>query len=439
MLAKNIREKFLQHYPEEDLKKWFDPLVLSYPSSPGESVPSSPPELTVLFPHKLFADWWGSNYRDKFEQAVSSCLGRQPDISYNFPGVSKLKPSLAQLPADLAEPAEESSGEAEHSFENFIFNRKNQFPHAAAQNFASGKTKGIFILFGPSGCGKTHLLQAIYNETKKNVPENFILINKLTELEIFFVNSFKNSQSPLSYLRNFTHILIDDLDMAESRPLLQEQLITLLESAQDGQVKIAMTMRQRPWAMTLMNDKLRSLLESSLMIELKKPDLDVRRQYVDYSANNLNLQIKKDDALALARMYSGFRQIYGALLKVSSFRVLSQQAAEAKLADILQTSVSDDQKRLTPDHIINSVAEYFKLTQAEITGKKRRQDIVQARHVAMYLCRELLGAQFGHIGACFSDRDHSSVLYSVNKISKMIKSNKDMHTLVTEVKNIIMK
>lgn len=445
MFTENIREKFLQYYPDEDLKKWFDPLVLNYTQpGQGETPPAAP--LSVRFPHRFFADWWSANHKDKFERALRTCLGRQPEInySYSFSGTARLrhpalvKPSEDSAPPDFT-PAETPEAEARQSFDNFIYNRKNQFPFAAAKKFAEGGSHKLFILFGPSGSGKSHLLQAIYKEAKKNVPEKFILLSKISELETFFTKAFKNGQSILSYLRNFKYILIDDLDMAESSPTLQEQLGLLIECVEENRLNMAFTLRHKPGALSLVNEKLRSLLEAGLVIELKRPDLDVRRQYVDYTAAKLNLKLKKDDALALARMYGGFRQIHGALLKVSSFQVLSTQAAEAKLADVLQTSFSEGRKRLTPDQIIGSVAEYFKIAPADITGKKRRQNIVLARHLSMYLCRDLLGAQFGHIGACFSDREHSSVLYSVNKINRLIKNDQDTHNLVTEMKNIIMK
>lgn len=443
VFTKDIREKFLQYHPDEDLKKWFDPLVLSYAQSGEIHLGQTLPGLTVKFPHKLFADWWGSRHRDKFEHTLFNCLERRPNITYSCPGAIKLRTAPPKADAIIPAILEDEEEAPEQTFENFIFNRKNQFPYAAAKNFSQEengpKGQGLFILFGPSGCGKTHLLQAIHNEVRKNVPKKVIILKQLNELETFCAKAFKNSQSILTYLRKFKYILIDDLDMAESRAELQEQLVMLLEAAGETRVNVAITLKQKPGSLSFMSEKLRSLLEAGLAIELKKPDLDVRRQYIDYSANKLNLQLKKDDALALARMYSGFRQIDGALLKVSSFLVLSPQAAEAKLADILQTNLPDEQKRLSPDHIIGSVAEYFKLTPSDITGKKRRQNIVFARHLSMYLCRELLGAQLGHIGACFSDRDHSSVLYSVNKISNMLKSDKDTNNLVTEVKNIIMK
>lgn len=454
MLTKKIREKFLEYCPDEDLQKWFDPLVFDGPQKGGganaEAVGRAEAgQLRVRFPHRLFADWFNSEHREKFERMLSLFLGGQADISYCCPGAFFKGPGragLGQAAEEISYPKlspalypDEAAAEPEPSFDNFIHNRKNEFAWSAAKNFASGGQSGLFTLFGGSGSGKSHLLRAIYSDVRLNVPEKFIIIKPLIELETFFSNSFKNGESPLSYFRNFKYILIDDLDMAESRPLLQEHLVALLEYAAECRINMAVSLRQKPGSLSLMSEKLRSLLESGLIIELKKPDLDIRRQYAEYAAGSLNLQLKKDDALALARMYSGFRQIHGALVKASSYLVLSPQAAEAKLADILQSSISESQKTITPDHIISSVAEYFGLEPGELVSKKRLQNIVFARHVAMYLCRDILRAQFGHIGACFSDRDHSSVLYSVNKIKNLMKSDKDTHIRVTEVKNIILK
>lgn len=445
MPNKIIREKFLEYYPDEDLKKWFDPLILEYSPAhgPSDGVLPGTGAFFIKFPHKLFSDWFNSQYREKFENTLATCLGCKPEIKYTWPDVEKLpqRPLINNfeyaLPINIDEY--ESASTAEYTFDNFIYNRKNQFPFAAAKSFADGSGYGPLILFGGSGSGKTHLLNAIYNEARKNVPEKIIFFKQLSELGTFFSNAFKNGESPLSYLRQFKCVLIDDLDMLKSMPELQEHLAAVIEYSIDNHIRLGISIRQKSGVASMVGEKLCSLIEGGLCIELKNPDLDVKRQYVDYLSNKLKFKLKKDDALALARMYSGFRQIHGALLKVSSFMILSPQAAEAKLADILRASISDAGKRLTPDHIINSVAEYFKLPAADISGKKRSQDIVFARHIAMYLCRDLLGAQLGHIGACFSDRDHSSVLYSVNKIKNMIDSNKDTNNLVTEVKNIIFK
>lgn len=441
MLTKSIREKFLKYCPDEDLKKWFDPLVLDGPPWGLDERPATggaeAGKITVKFPHRLFAEWWSASHREKFEALLHSCLGRRASISYSCGGSAlKNDPPQEKSGALFAEPLEQ---EDQPSFDNFICNRKNEFPRAAAKKFAQGEQGGLLVLFGGSGSGKSHLLKAAHREIRRNVPEKFILIKPLVELETFFSNSLKNGESPLIYLRNFKYILIDDLDMSESRPLLQEQLVVLLEQARECRINLAVTMRQKPGSLSRMSEKLRSLLEAGLLIELKKPDLDIRRQYVEYTANSLNLQLKKDDALALARMYSGFRQISGALIKVSSYLVLSPQAAEAKLTDILQSGLSESRKNITPDHIIASAAGYFGVEARDITGKTRRQKAVLARHMAMYLCRDILGAQFGHIGACFSDRDHSSVLYSVNKIKILMKSDKDMNNKVTEIKNIVLK
>lgn len=462
---KTIRGKFLKYYPDEDLKKWFDPLELScavnqgktgFPPCPhgqeneSQVIAAAIKNLQVNFPHPLFADWFKVKFLDKFENTLFSCLGEKPKITYSCPGKAKIEnmqasPAAFQSANDLfkiQEMENEQQAESlalEYSFSNFLYNRKNQFPVAAAQKFANGKGHLLFILNGGSGSGKSHLLYAIYNELSRNVSKKYIFFDNLYKLATIFSNTSKNGESSLLYFREFKYIILDDLDGAALKPELQDYLSRVLEYAHERRIYCALSLKQEPGDSSFLNEKLRSLLESGLIIELKKPDLDILRQYVDNYCKLLNLQIKKDDALALARMYSGFRQIYGALLKVAEFKVLSPQAAEAKLADILQAKLGESQGRLTPDHIIATVGEYLGVSAADVAGKIRKQNAVLARHISMYLCRELLGAQFGNIGACFSDRDHSSVLYSVNKIKRMIKSNKDTNNLVTEVKNLCLK
>lgn len=464
VLNKTIRGKFLKYYPDEDLKKWFDPLELrctvnqgktGFPLCPhgqeneSQVLAAAIKNLQVNFPHPLFADWFKVKFLEKFEHTLFSCLGEKPKITYSCPGKVKIEnmqasPAALQSANALKFREVENQQQAEslaleYSFSNFIYNRKNQFPVAAAQKFAANKGHLLFILNGDSGSGKSHLLYAIYNELSSIVNKKYIFFDNLDKLATIFSNTSKNGESSLLYFRDFKYIILDDLDDAALKPELQDYLARVLEYAHERRIYCALILKQKPGDSSFLNEKLRSLLESGLIIELKKPDLDIRRQYVDNCCNLLNLQIKKDDALALARMYSGFRQIYGALLKVAEFKVLSPQAAEAKLADILQAKLGEGQNRLTPDHIIATVGEYLGVSAADVAGKIRKQNAVLARHISMYLCRELLGAQFGHIGACFSDRDHSSVLYSVNKIKRIIKSNKDTNNLVTEVKNLCLK
>ncbi|MDL2285345.1 hypothetical protein LJB93_01215 [Desulfovibrio sp. OttesenSCG-928-F07] len=489
-LSTVIREKFLQYYPEEDLKLWFDPLILSYPQlsdfsgnsklhltaqkSSNNSTPNiaahntMPNAIQVDFPHSFFAEWFKNNFKQSFENCLAKIYGQNPlEIIYAFN--NQLKKSYIKTVAELnkqnksegafnklsIEPentylTENSTdvcllvksdlGQSDNNFnfDSFLFNRKNEFPVAAAQKFAMGKGQNIFILYGANSSGKTHLLHAIYKELKNNISENLIFFSTLQN----FKSSLKKFESPLLCFASFKYILLEDIHNCAGKPDLQENLALLFEFCDARKINLAVTTNEHPSSTALLPKKLKSIMESALVLELKKPDLDIRRKYVVQCCDNLNLNIKKEDAFNLARMYSDFRQIHGAILKISEFKELNQKAEDYSnipLEHILKNSMPSQVSALTPDRIVSSAAAFFDIEPAEITGKSRKQDVVTARHICMYLCRELLGAQFGTIGSCFSGRDHSSVLYSVNKIKDLMQSNNDTNNMVTKVKNMCLK
>lgn len=469
-LNKAIREKFLQYHTDEDLKLWFDPLVLSCPQAQamenlsngqiegGLSGDFFPAHLQVDFPHRLFAEWFKTNYKNKFEEAIARCYkARATEITYassnldnKYSAIQNKKPGGSEKTARTAPtgqnevPVAVESAKTFNLFSDFIYNAKNEFPVASAKKFASGQGRGLFIIYGANGYGKSHILEAIYSDIKKNVTKKIIFFSNLYELETFFSNSFKKSDSPLSCLTAFEYLLLDDAHNCSQNSMLQESMVRLLEFCAANSIHCALALNAHPSECALMDAKLRSLMESGLVLELKKPDLDVRAQYVFQCAGKLNFQIKKDDAVSIARMYDNFRQIHGAMLKIAEFNSLSPKGEQTgqkdlRLEVILKNTMPSSGSKLTPDHIINCTASFFKTAPDALTGKARQQDIVLARHIAMFLCRDLLGVQFSSIGNIFKGRDHSSVLYSVNKIKKLCKTNKDMNNMVSEVKNMCVK
>lgn len=439
MFSQFIRQKLQEFCPDEDLCRWFDPLKLAATDyEPGNN--SCPEKIHVLFPHSLFEEWFNTSFKQRFEDCLKKLY---PDDSIKILYGDRKKNNTPEnfLSAKTGNEffiKTSGSNDPDNSFENFLFNKKNSFPVEAAINFTKGNGHSLFTIYADTGMGKSHILKAMYYGLSENVNKKDIFFSTLSELETFFSSAFKKSESTLSYMTSFRYVLIDDLHECINKKNLQEAFSRLIELGREKGISCVFTMNSRPAECAFFDEKFRSLLESGLVLELKKPDMDIKRQYVNQCAKKSGLHLAKEEELSIARMYSGFRQIHGAVLKISEYSQISG-GKKLPLDEILKNSKSPSAQELTPDKIILSVSGYFNLDPAQITGKNRRQDIVFARHLAMYLCRELLGAQLGAIGEIFSNRDHSSVIYSVNKIKKLSISNKDTNNMLTEVKNLCFK
>jgi chromosomal replication initiator protein len=177
------------------------------------------------------------------------------------------------------------------------------------------------------------------------------------------------------------------------------------------------------------------MVESGLVIEIKKPDLEVKIQYIQIQNNALNLTLKKSDMLNLARQNVEFRQIQGILLKILSFKTHNHKYPGINLEKIIQNSKISPSNELIPDFIIKKVAEHTGTTPENIKGQRRTKNIVLARHLSIYLLRDILMLNIKLIGE-FMGRDHSSILYSINKIKELLPNNKEMNKFVTNIKKL---
>lgn len=447
MLKQQIRNLLLEDIPEKDLELWFDPLLFSC---------ADDNRLQVMFPHQFFHDWFQANFKTLFEARLALLQsGNLPVYSikniplnqnYIFAVMpAKKTPQPARLPnlsrmSQTYRISQESFAQVNpasaYSFENFLHNSKNQFPVAAAKSFSRLAAPSPFIIYGENGCGKTHILASIYKEIKSIVTENNIFFGKLSDLETIIENNDKQGHPFFHPFFEKKALLIDNFQDCGGRPETQKRLLRLMEYCSEQTIAFAAALDVPPSKWSFMEKRLRSLLESGLIIEIKKPDLDIKTRYIQERSLELNLKLKKDDVLKLARMYNEFRQIQGALLKIISFSEYSQESKKNPDLDIiLKNSQTETGSPLSPKLVLDCVAESMQLMPEQILGKGREHRIVQARHLVMYLLREMLAAPLTAIGN-FMGKDHSSVLYSINKIHELSKTNKEMNKTVTNLKQM---
>ncbi|MDR1125220.1 MAG: hypothetical protein LBM64_04045 [Deltaproteobacteria bacterium] len=441
MLKQRLRDFFLGEIPETELEIWFDPLLFQQDKN----------NLQVRFPHRLFFEWFDANYRSSFEKklnkfAASNLIPVYCDHSgLCWPG-DKLKTkkntsyrlftnkqSLEKT--DEAVAVQSFAKTFSQTFENFLYNRKNEFPLSAAREFAKLEGPGQLAFYAAPGYGKSHILTAIFQEMRTYIHENSIFFGKLEELETIIENNKGKGNPFFLPFCDLKALIIDNFQECAGKPEFQKNLVKLLEQCSEQKIYLALSVDASPAACPYLSGRLRSLLESGLIIEIKKPDLDIKTRYIQGQNDKLGLHLKKEEILYLARLYSEFRQIHGTMLKVWSFKSLKPSDTDFVLSDILKNSGVSGAVSLTPELVLNCVAEHMNLAAAGLRGKERSRQVVLARQLTMYLLRELLPVNLSLIGE-FMGLNHSSVVYSINKVKEMIKTNRDINKLVTNLRNM---
>jgi len=360
--------------------------------------------------------------------------------------MSVFKPPLRRHPEEVFSPAktspwfdplqldQDSLLHDHYTFETFLVNRKNDFPLAAAKECVAKAAKPPYtplVVYGQSGAGKSHLLGAMANALRDG--DKTLYFGGIAYLD--GMTAAPGRQTPITE----HYVFIDDAERIAACPDTrgaQDALAALIDIFQVSGKLLVLSFEAHPAECAGLGQKLRSRLVSGLVVEIKRPDLDIRRQYVQRENAAQGLHLNKEQIMAIAQRYQDIRSIDGALARLSAYRDLVplQGAETADLPSILDRGEIEVQ--LTPVAVILTVAKEFTLLPEEITGKSRNKTVTLARHIAILLCRELLGLSLIQTGRIFSGRDHSSVLYSIKKIKQLQESDKVVHKKVEGLRKL---
>lgn len=428
MLKETIRQHLEKTAANRDLRQWFDPLRLEEQTDANC--------LFIHFPHKFFGHWFASNYQQLFEQSLRECLGQ--DFVVRYPDMEERE--AVALPAGRKRKIEAKDPVAAgvaYSFADFIPGKKNFFPVETIRRIATGEEPlGKFnplVLWGESGSGKTHLLRALANE--------LITFNRAS---IFFCTPeelkshydiTKNQRRARQRILAHNTFIVDDLQKIYALPALQDELILLFDALNEGKKQVVLAGLHKPGEAKDLDERLRSRLEGGLCLAIKEADLEVRIQYITGQCAEMGLNLNKSQVLTLAARFEGLRQLKGIIKRLSAYSSLTQrELLESDFESMVRHAGGKTLPEVTSSQIINITAGHMDLSPADILGGKRTQDVVLARHISMYLCRELLSSSYPELGKIFGGKDHSTIMYSVKKIKEMQKHNQDMHKLLNELK-----
>lgn len=378
----------------------------------------------------------------KMIPAVAEEPGYDPEHSYSLRKELYAQDEEEKKPVNLGVKTD-STYSGQYTFQNFIVGSSNKFAHAAALAVAqnpAGPYNPLFI-YGPSGLGKTHLLNAIKNEILRNRPSYNILIMKGVDFTNGIVDSLRNGTIN-DYHHAFTKVdvlLLDDIQFIAGKDRTQEEFFHTFNRMFEAKKQIVLASDRPPKEIHALEDRLRTRFEMGLLADVGYPDFETRVAILSRKAESLDLVLSPEICEFIAnRLKSSIRQLEGTVKKLKVYSQLEGHAINLSLAQVAVNDTLSEEKPTVDvmEKIMSEVCRIYNVSEEDIRSKKRTMTISQARRVAMYIIRTVMELSLPDIGKQFN-RDHSTVIYSINEVENDMKENSYFKTTVEDIiKNV---
>jgi chromosomal replication initiator protein len=329
-----------------------------------------------------------------------------------------------------------------YTFASFVVASCNRFAHAAAQAVAEapGKTYNPLYLYGGVGLGKTHLIQAMGHTIKRANPKLQVSYLSLERFMNELINAIRygydKTQVFRERYRTIDVLLIDDVQFIAGKERTQEEFFHTFNALYDGQKQIVLTSDCPPREIPEIEERLHSRFEWGLIADIEPPDLETKVAILRRKAELQRVDLPDDVALFLAgNSQHNIRELEGSLVRVlamASLRglPLSKALAQEAMRNVSRTS---DEAHMSITRIQKAVADYYKLSVDSLRSRSNMGNVLVPRQVAMYLCKQLTKKSYPEIARQFGGKHHTTVIHSVEKIHKLVNSDREMDTLVKRI------
>lgn len=331
-----------------------------------------------------------------------------------------------------------------YTFDTFVIGKGNQMAHAAALVVAEepGSIYNPLFFYGGVGLGKTHLMHAIGHQMLAINPQAKV---KYVSSETFandFINSIKNKTSEefRQEYRKVDLLLVDDIQFFADKEATQEEFFHTFENLYNDNKQIVLTSDRLPNEIPKLQERLVSRFAWGLSVDITPPDLETRTAILRKKAQAENLEIPDDTLSYIAgQIDSNIRELEGALVRVQAFATMNSADITTSIAaDALKSLKGTSNSQLSISKIQDEVAKFYHIQLKDLKGKKRVKTIVVPRQIAMYLAREMTESSLPKIGAEFGGKDHTTVIHAHEKISQLMKSDRNIQQEIAEIKNLLL-
>ena len=379
--------------------------------------------ITLEVPNEFSEVWLKDNYLELLQSALKTASGRKLNIKFTIADGNGSVPAKPARGKKAAAVKKVSDGDLvfnpRNTFDTFVVGNNNSFAHAAAMAVAQqpGKAYNPLFLYGGTGLGKTHLLHAVGQHvvsSKKGAKVSYVSSEKFTNEYIAAIQENQLVKFRKKY-RQTDVLLIDDIQFLAGKERIQEEFFHTFNALHEANKQVVLTCDRPASEIQNLEHRLVSRFEWGLVTDLQPPDVETRLAILRNKVKTMGVEIPEDVLTFLAnRIRTNIRRLEGALIRVASYahltgKQLTNDVVENLLREILQ---EEGRHTITMEVIQKKVAEKFDLRMADMTSKRRPENIAFPRQIAMFLSRQLTEHSLSAIGEAFGGRDHGTVLHA---------------------------
>ncbi len=431
----------------QNFDTWISPIKIA--SADGNTI-------SLSVPNRFFRDWVTENYLDSIHETLSHVMGLQVRINIAVNKSEIVQPVADQNndrnrkapppPPPVQQYKIHPSLNPNYSFDRFVVGTSNQFAHAASVAVAKQPARAYnpLFIYGGVGLGKTHLLNAIGVMTINMYPDTNVLYVSAEEFMNELINSIRYDRMSKfrEKYRKIDSLLIDDIQFIAGKERTQEEFFHTFNTLHDSGKQIVVTSDKFPKEIPNLEERLRSRFEWGLIADIQPPEIETRVAIIEKKAHENSIALPSGVAYYIASnaANANIRELEGFLTRIAAFSSLTGREIDMDLVrEVLKKVLRQGEKKsITVDEVIKTVIEKFNIKIADIKSHKKSKNLVRPRQIAMYLSRKLTNASFPDIGAKIGGRDHSTVIYAHNKITKLIEQDDKTKEIVQELERLLL-